>query len=119
MRLNKNSQDPFHSNPAHPKMYLHVFAGAMNCIHQVSEDDVRAGKICWSSSRMDLLCLPEFADIALEIMAQQNLEHPNTPTQAKELFLVLVNLLQNLIKRIQCGFTELLTSLMLFIKLQS
>lgn len=66
-------------------------------MHPVSEDDLRAGKICCSSRRGDLVCLPEFADVAVELMAKHKLDHGQTPTQAKQLFSVLIRLLENLL----------------------
>ncbi|KAL9961210.1 hypothetical protein ACROYT_G030113 [Oculina patagonica] len=70
--------------------------GTSSYLHPVSEDEITAGKICCSSRRVDLLCLPEFADVAVEIMAEHKLELPSTPSEAKRLFLVLVQLLQHL-----------------------
>jgi hypothetical protein len=66
-------------------------------MHPVSEDDLRTGKICCSSRRGDLVCLPKFADVAVELMAKHKLDHEQTPTQAKQLFSVLIRLLENLL----------------------
>lgn len=66
-------------------------------MHPVSEDDLGAGKLCCSSRRGDLVCLPEFADVAVELMAKHKLDHAQTPTQAKQLFSVLIRLLENLL----------------------
>ena len=58
---------------------------------------MKAGEMCCSSRRNDLICLPEFTDVALQLMARHKLEHGQTPAQAKELFLVLTRLLENLL----------------------
>lgn len=58
---------------------------------------MKAGEICCSSRRKDLICLPKFADVALELMATHKLAHGQTPAQAKELFLLLTRLLENLL----------------------
>jgi len=63
----------------------------------VSEDDIEAGKICCSSRRGDLVCLPEFADLAVELMGKHKIEHGQTPAQVKQLFSVLITLLGNLL----------------------
>lgn len=63
----------------------------------VSKDDIEVGKTCCSSRRGDLVCLPEFADVAVELMAKHKLEHGQTPPQAKQLFSALIALLGNLL----------------------
>lgn len=40
-------------------------------MHPVSDDDIEAVKMCCSSRRRDLVCLPEFTDVAVELMAKQ------------------------------------------------
>ena len=74
-----------------------IHTDSTSYMHPVSEDDLRAGKICCSSRRGDLVCLPEFADVAVELMAKHKLEHGQTPTQAKQLFSMLIRLLENLL----------------------
>ncbi|CAH3191023.1 unnamed protein product [Porites evermanni] len=61
-------------------------AGTSSYLHPVSESDLKAGETCCSSRRIDLVCLPEFADVALELMAAHKLVHGQTQAQAKELF---------------------------------
>lgn len=63
----------------------------------VSEDDTEVGKICCSSRRGDLVCMPEFTDVAVELMAKHKLEHGQIPAQAKQLFSVLITMLGNIL----------------------
>lgn len=66
-------------------------------LQPVSKDDIEADKTCCSSRRGDLVCLPEFADVAVELMAKHKLEHGQTPAQAKQLFSALIAVLGNLL----------------------
>ena len=77
---------------------LFSHAGTSSYLHPVSESDLKAGETYCSSRRKYLVCLPEFADVALELMAAAHkLVHCQTPAEAKELFLVLTRLLENLL----------------------
>lgn len=92
-------QNNVESPPGRPDtlFFLPELKDTTSYMHPVSEDDLRAGKLCCSSRRGDLVCLPEFADVAVELMAKHKLDHAQTPTQAKQLFSVLIRLLENLL----------------------